>query len=289
MSKPLPDLTADPTVAAIIRRALREDIGSGDASTRALIPPRLRAFGQILARSNCTVSGAGVAIAVFRQLDPAMMCDILIPDGAPARPDAVILTLRGNAGKMLTAERLALNFMQRMTGIATLTAQFVERVKPYPVKILDTRKTTPTLRVFEKYAVRCGGGTNHRMGLFDMVLLKDNHRFLWRQAGVLDLAAAVRCCHETHLGLPIEVEVENLEDMKSALAEKPDWIMLDNMTLDDMRACVRFCDGRARIEASGGVTLERVAAIAATGVDAISIGALTHSAPAADLSLELSA
>jgi nicotinate-nucleotide pyrophosphorylase (carboxylating) len=289
MNKRLPDLASDPTVAATIRRALREDIGPGDATTRALVPPRLRAFGQILARSRCTVSGAGIAIAVFRQLDPAMVCDVLIPDGAQAGPDEVILTLRGNAGKMLTAERLALNFMQRMTGIASLTAQFVERVKPHPVRILDTRKTTPTLRVFEKYAVLCGGGTNHRMGLFDMVLLKDNHRFLWRQAGVLDLAAAVRRIRDTHPGLPIEVEVETLEDLKSALDEKPDWIMLDNMSLDDMRACVRVCDGRAKLEASGGVTLDRVAAIAATGVDAISIGALTHSAPAADLSLELSA
>jgi nicotinate-nucleotide pyrophosphorylase (carboxylating) len=289
MTNPLPDLASDPTVIAAIRRALREDIGSGDVTTRALIPPRLRAFGQIVARSACTVSGAGVAAAVFGLLDPAMVCDILVPDGSSAGPDDVILTLRGNAGKMLTAERVALNFMQRMTGMATLTAQFVERVKSHPVKILDTRKTTPTLRVFEKYAVRCGGGTNHRMGLYDMALLKDNHRFLWRQSGVLDLSAAVRRIRETHPGLPIEVEVENLADMNSVLEEKPDWIMLDNMSLDDMRACVRACAGRARLEASGGVTLERVAAIAATGVNAISIGALTHSAPSADLSLELSA
>ncbi len=289
MTVTLPDLAADPTVMATLRRALREDIGSGDATTRALIPPRLHAFGQILARSSCTVAGTGVARSVFRQLDQAMSCDILIPDGTQAGPGDVIMTLRGNAGKMLTAERVALNFMQRMTGIASLTAQFVDRVKPYRVKILDTRKTTPTLRVFEKYAVRCGGGTNHRMGLFDMGLLKDNHRFLWRQAGILDLAAAVRRIRETHPGLPIEVEVENLADMKTVLKEKPEWIMLDNMTLDDMRACVRIGDGQAKLEASGGVTLERVGAIAATGVDAISIGALTHSAPAADLSLELSA
>ncbi len=288
MKKPLPDLSADPTVAATIRRALREDIGAGDATTRSLVPPRLCAFGQILARTACTVSGGGVAAAVFRQLDPAVVCDILIPDGARADPDDVILNLRGNAGKILTAERVALNFMQRMTGIASLTAQFVDLVIPHPVQILDTRKTTPTLRVFEKYAVRCGGGSNHRMGLFDMVLLKDNHRFLWRQSGVLDLAAAIRRVRETHPGLPIEVEVENLADMKSVMAEKPDWIMLDNMSLDDMKACVRVCGGLCKLEASGNVTLKRVAAIAATGVDAISIGALTHSAPSADLSLELS-
>ena len=174
-----------------------------------------------------------------------------------------------------------------MTGIATMTARFVEAVKPHPTRILDTRKTTPTLRTFEKYAVRCGGGVNHRMGLYDMVLLKDNHRFLWKQGGTPDLAAAVRRVRETHPGLPIEVEVETLADLQSVLPEKPEWIMLDNMDLKTMRACVKACNGAVRLEASGGVTLDRVAAIAATGVDAISIGGLTHSAPAADLSLEL--
>lgn len=288
MTPVLPQLADDPAVLTLIRRALREDIGSGDATTRALVPPRLRATAQILARSACTVSGAGVAAAVFRTLDPDATCDIRVPDGKRAGPDDVVMTIGGNAGKLLTAERTALNFMQRMTGIATLTARFVEAVKPHAVRILDTRKTTPTLRVFEKYAVLCGGGTNHRMGLFDMVLLKDNHRFLWRQGGTLDLAAAVRRVRETQPGLPIEVEVENREDLQSALSEKPDWIMLDNMSLDDMKECVRLCAGRVKLEASGGVTLERIAAIAATGVDAISIGALTHSAPAADLSLELS-
>jgi nicotinate-nucleotide pyrophosphorylase (carboxylating) len=288
MNPLLPALTDDPAVRTVIRRALREDIGAGDATTRALVPPRLQAKAQILARSACFVSGASVAAAVFRELDPGVTCDILIPDGNRAGAGDVVMTIAGNAGKLLTAERTALNFMQRMTGIATLTARYVEAVKPHAVKILDTRKTTPTLRAFEKYAVLCGGGTNHRMGLFDMVLLKDNHRFLWRQGGTLDLAAAVRRVRETQPGLPIEVEVENREDLQSALSEKPDWIMLDNMSLDEMRACVLLCAGRVKLEASGGVTLERIAAIAATGVDAISIGALTHSAPAADLSLELS-
>jgi nicotinate-nucleotide pyrophosphorylase (carboxylating) len=235
------------------------------------------------------VAGAGIAAAVFRELDPGIQCDTAVPDGADAKADEVILTVRGNAGKLLTAERTALNFMQRMTGIATLTARFVERVKPNPVKILDTRKTTPMLRAFEKYAVLCGGGTNHRMGLYDMVLLKDNHRFLWKLGGTPDLAAAIRRVRLTHPGLPVEVEVETLPDLMAVLPEKPDWIMLDNMSLDDMRACVRACNGQCQLEASGGVTLDRIADIAATGVNAISIGALTHSAPAADLSMELTA
>jgi nicotinate-nucleotide pyrophosphorylase (carboxylating) len=289
MTTPLPDLSADPHVLTLIRRALREDIGNGDATTRALVPPRLKATAQIIARTACRIAGGGLAAAVFRELDPAIQCDTGVADGAAAKPDDVILTVRGNAGKILTAERTALNFMQRMTGIATLTARFVDQVKPYPVKILDTRKTTPTLRQLEKYAVLCGGGTNHRMGLYDMVLLKDNHRFLWRLGGTPNLAAAIRRVRLTHPGLPVEVEVESLADLLAVLPEKPDWIMLDNMSLDDMRDCVKACGGAVQLEASGGVTLERVNAIAATGINAISIGALTHSAPAADLSLELTA
>jgi nicotinate-nucleotide pyrophosphorylase (carboxylating) len=289
MTSPLPNIAADPHSLAVIRRALREDIGSGDATTRALVPFRLKATAQIIARTACRVAGAGIAAAVFRELDPGIQCDTAVPDGADAKADEVILTVRGNAGKLLTAERTALNFMQRMTGIATLTARFVERVKPNPVKILDTRKTTPMLRAFEKYAVLCGGGTNHRMGLYDMVLLKDNHRFLWKLGGTPDLAAAIRRVRLTHPGLPVEVEVETLPDLMAVLPEKPDWIMLDNMSLDDMRACVRACNGQCQLEASGGVTLDRIADIAATGVNAISIGALTHSAPAADLSMELTA
>jgi nicotinate-nucleotide pyrophosphorylase (carboxylating) len=289
MTPSLPDLANDPYVRTVIRRALREDIGNGDATTRALVPLRLKASAEILARTACRVAGGTIAAAIFRELDPGIQCDIGVPDGADAKADDVLLTLRGNAGKLLTAERTALNFMQRMTGIASLTARFVDQVKAYPVKILDTRKTTPTLRLFEKYAVLCGGGTNHRMGLFDMVLLKDNHRFLWRQGGTPDLAAAIRRVRLTHPDLPIEVEVETQADLLAVLPEKPDWIMLDNMSLDDMRACVKLGKGAVQLEASGGVSLERVAAIAATGVDAISIGALTHSAPAADLSLELSA
>jgi nicotinate-nucleotide pyrophosphorylase (carboxylating) len=287
MTDPLPPIADDPIVKAAVRRALREDIGAGDATTRALIPPRLKTEARLLARTACRVSGATVAAAVFRQLDPDVQIDIRTPDGRNAAPGETILVVKGYVAKILTAERTALNFMQRMTGIATLTARFTDLVKAFPVKILDTRKTTPTLRVFEKYAVLCGGGTNHRMGLYDMVLLKDNHRFLWKQGGTADLAGAVRRVRLTHPGLPIEVEVESLQDLMTVLPEKPDWIMLDNMSPDDMRACVQACNGAVKLEASGGITLEGVAAIAATGVDAISIGALTHSAPAADLSLEL--
>ena len=174
-----------------------------------------------------------------------------------------------------------------MTGIATLTRQYVDRVKPYGTAILDTRKTTPGLRFLEKYAVRCGGGTNHRFGLFDMILIKDNHRRIWTDERGGDLAAAVAAARAKCPGVAVEVEVESEADLLRALNARPEWIMLDNMSLRDMRRCVRVCAGRCRLEASGGVSLAAVARIAATGVDAISIGRLTHSAPAADLSLEL--
>jgi nicotinate-nucleotide pyrophosphorylase (carboxylating) len=228
-----------------------------------------------------------VAAAVFRQVDPGIVCHADVRDGQRVVRDQGLLRIEGPIRGILTGERTALNFMQRMTGIATRTRQFVDRVAPYGVKILDTRKTTPTLRVLEKYAVTCGGGTNHRMGLYDMVLIKDNHRRLWQAAGLSNLEGAVAAARTRFPGVPVEVEVESEEELRAALEGHPEWIMLDNMPPDRMRRCVEICAKRSRLEASGGVTLETVEAIAATGVDAISIGGLTHSAPAADLSLEL--
>ena len=288
MTEPRSDPVGDPAIRALIRRALRENLGrDGDLTTRALVAPRTRAIGRILARTACTVAGVSIAESVFQRLDPRAVFERHAADGATVKPDSPILTIRGRAAALLTAERTALNLMQRMTGIATLTARFVDAVRPYPVRILDTRKTTPTLRALEKYAVRCGGGTNHRMGLFDMALLKDNHRFLWSTTDTPDLAAAVRRVRARFPATPIEVEVESLDEFRAVLPERPDWIMLDNMSLDLMRECVRCNGGTVQLEASGGVTLGRVHDIAATGVNAISIGALTHSAPAADLSMEL--
>ncbi len=281
------NLLDQPEIRTILRRALREDIGSGDATTQALVPPRRNARAHLVCRTDCTVAGTTVAAEIFRLLDPRIETEIRIPDGAHAHAGDVLLTLRGRAAAILTAERTALNFLQRMTGIATLTARFVEAVRPLPTLILDTRKTTPTLRAFEKYAVRCGGGSNHRMGLYDMALLKDNHRMLWRNQGRGGLADAVAAIRKRFPQLPVEVEVETLDEFLAVLPATPEWILLDNMSLDLMRECVRRKVSAVRLEASGNVTLERAPAIAATGVDAISIGALTHSAPAADLSLEV--
>ena len=276
-----------PGVCELIARALAEDVGTGDVTTLSVIPANVTGRAVILARGPCTVAGVDVARAVFAQVEPGLTCEARVRDGSQAHADEVLIAIHGPIRGILTGERVALNFMQRMTGIATRTRQFVEKVKAYDVRILDTRKTTPTLRVLEKYAVTCGGGTNHRMGLYDMVLIKDNHRRLWQQAGISNLAGAVEAARAKFPGIPVEVEVESEEELRDALRAEPEWILLDNMTPDRLARCVAVAAGPARLEASGGVTLDSVEAIAATGVDAISIGGLTHSAPAADLSLEL--
>jgi nicotinate-nucleotide pyrophosphorylase (carboxylating) len=280
-------IATNPVVLDLIRRALEEDVGPGDVTTLALVPEVLVGKARILSRGHYVAAGLEVAVEVFRQVNPAIRCRVEVRDGEGVVPDQNLLTIEGPVRGILTGERTALNFAQRMTGIATRTRQFVDKVSSHKVKILDTRKTTPTLRLLEKYAVVCGGGTNHRMGLFDMVLIKDNHRRLWQAAGVTNLKGAVEVTRTRFPGVPVEVEVESEEELRDALQAKPEWVMLDNMPVGLMRRCVEICDGRCRLEASGGVTLETVEAMAATGVDAISIGGLTHSAPAADLSLEL--
>jgi nicotinate-nucleotide pyrophosphorylase (carboxylating) len=212
----------------------------------------------------------------------------VVPDGRDVAPGGTVLTIRGKAASILVAERTALNFMQRMCGIATLTSRFVEAVKEYGTLILDTRKTTPNLRLFEKYAVACGGGTNHRFGLYDRVLVKDNHRRLWQGGDPDRLDLAVAAARKAYPALAVEIEVESVAECRSALRGKPEWIMLDNMGCDMMRECVALCKGVSKTEASGGITLGRAREVAATGVDAISLGCLTHSAPSVDLSLEWS-
>lgn len=280
-------ISSNPVVRDLIRRALAEDIGTGDVTTLSVVPESSRGRAVILSRGNYVSSGLDVAATVFAAVDSSLHCLFLVADGDAVYPDQALMTIEGGIRGILTGERTALNFMQRMTGIASRTREFVDKVKPYGTRILDTRKTTPTLRILEKYAVTCGGGTNHRMGLYDMVLIKDNHRRLWQEAGISNLAGAVAAARECFPGIPVEVEVESLEDLRDALRAKPEWIMLDNMDTVRMRECVSICAGQAKLEASGGVTLASVEAIAATGVDAISIGGLTHSSPAADLSLEL--
>lgn len=286
--KPVNDISGEEGVLAAIRRALEEDIGSGDATTLALVPADTIVEAVILARREYVIAGGGVASRVFAEVSPACAVEHVVPDAECAGCGATVMRVRGPAQAILTAERTALNFMQRLTGIASLTAAFVGKVRPWQTAILDTRKTTPGLRALEKYAVRCGGGQNHRFGLFDRVLIKDNHRRFWagpEAESRLDLA--VEAARGRYPGLEIEVEVENDDELLSALKGRPQWILLDNMAPADMARCVRICAGRAKTEASGGITLDNVAEVARTGVDAISLGCLTHSAPAADLSLEI--
>ena len=290
------DLMESTRVRAAIRSALDEDLysaseaGSGewcDATSEALVDPLAEATGEIHPKGrDCVVAGACVAREVFKMVDPQVEVEILIPDGSIARSGEKILVFKGKARSILAAERTALNFMQRMCATATLTRSFVDAVRPYGTIILDTRKTTPGLRAFEKYAVLCGGGENHRMGMYDRVLMKDNHRRLWRGGNPDELDKAVEEARKHFPALAVEVEVESIRECQSALKARPEWIMLDNMTCDDMRQCVELCKGISKTEASGGITLDRAKEVAETGVTAISLGCLTHSAGSIDLSLE---
>jgi len=265
----------------IVRRALAEDLGWGDVTTDATIPPELRAKGVIIAKSPCVIAGLDVAAEVFLQLDPGCVFDRRKKDGDRCAPGDVVAEVRGAAAPMLTAERTALNFLQRLSGIATLTRRFVDAAGG-EITVLDTRKTTPTLRALEKYAVRAGSGTNHRAGLDDGILIKDNHI---RLAG--SVAEAVKLMKADDPEMPIEVEAQSLEQVDEALAEGIDILLVDNLPTDVIREAVTRARGRAKVEISGGVTLERMPELAKTGANYVSIGALTHSAPAADLSFEL--
>ena len=279
-------IAEEPAVQEIIRRALDEDIGSGDASSLAVVDQHDRCRGRIVSRGGFALAGLDVAAHVFRRVDAAITASCLCSDGDIVEREQIVMEIAGPARGVLTAERTALNFLQRLTGIATTTRLYVEHVRESGAAILDTRKTTPTLRILEKYAVRCGGGENHRMGLFDRIMLKDNHLAHWRKHNAGDLSDMICSARDAYPDLAIEVEVETVEDCARVSAAAPEWILLDNMTIDQLRDCVKICDGRSRLEASGGITFETVAAVAATGVDAISIGALTHSSAWADFSLE---
>jgi nicotinate-nucleotide pyrophosphorylase (carboxylating) len=272
--------------AELVRREIERDLGPGDATSEALIDPARAAVGRIVAREACRVSGVPAARLAFACLDPDVSFDERLRDGEDAAPGDVLAEVRCRARALLGAERTALNLLQRMSGIATATRAYAEIARPFGVDILDTRKTLPGMRALEKYAVRCGGGVNHRMGLFDMAMIKDNHRALAADAG-RSLADAVRAVRAAAPGMPVEVEVETEDELGDALRAAPDWILLDNMAPDRMRVCVERIGGRCRVEASGGIDLHTLEAAARTGVDAISVGALTHSARAVDLSLEV--
>lgn len=290
------DVMRYPRAQAAVRLALDEDLADVrlvksepwcDSTSLALVDPAAVATGEIYSKgTGCTVAGATVARAVLKAVDPKVQVKILQPDGSVVKPGEPILVFRGKARSILAAERTALNFMQRMCATATLTAKFVAAVKRYGTQILDTRKTTPGLRVFEKYAVTCGGGVNHRLGMYDRILMKDNHRRLWKGGDPDQLDEAVRAARKRFPKLDVEVEVESVRECQSALKAKPEWIMLDNMSCADMKTCVKLCRGISKTEASGGITLERAKEVAATGVTAISLGCLTHSAGSIDLSLE---
>jgi nicotinate-nucleotide pyrophosphorylase (carboxylating) len=266
-----------------VRRALEEDVGTGDITTEATIPAARRARGVFLVKTECTLAGLDVAFEAFRQLDPSVQLRAMVRDGSQCAAGAEVGEVVGRARALLTAERTALNFLQRLSGIATRTQQFVKAAGGR-ITILDTRKTTPTLRALEKYAVAIGGGTNHRPGLYDAFLIKDNHV---RIAG--GVRAAVAQARASRPGAPVEIEAQTLEEVDEALDAGADIILADNMTLDEIRETVRRNRGRAKIEVSGGVSLDRIAELATTGADFVSAGALTHSAPAVDISFEIEA
>jgi len=275
-------LTLHPDIIASIRRALDEDIGPGDATSNSIIPPDATLKARIIAKQNGVIAGLDVTAAIFRMVDETICFCAHVNDGAYVTSSLLLAEVVGPARSLLTAERVALNFLGRMSGIATLTRQFVDAVAGTKAVILDTRKTAPGLRMADKLAVRLGGGENHRIGLYDMILIKDNHIDF---AG--SLAEAVQRARAAHSGLKIEVEARTLDDVEVALALGVDRLLLDNMSLEMMRQAVEMNAGRAKLEASGNVTLDTVRAIAETGVDYISSGALTHSAKAFDVSMKV--
>jgi nicotinate-nucleotide pyrophosphorylase (carboxylating) len=267
--------------------ALREDIGEGDITTKLMVPENARARARVEAREKAVIAGTLPAAEVFRRVDPQLKVSIALTDGTTVLGGETILEIIGPARSILTAERAALNFLQRLSGVATLTRAFVEAVGKNPAKIMDTRKTTPGLRALEKAAVVAGGGINHRFGLFDMILVKDNHHVA--QPDLARIAAAIREAKLRNPSTQVEVEADSLERVRALIQiEEIDVILLDNMETSEMREAIALGRNRkVKFEASGGVNLRTVRRIAATGVDFISVGALTHSAPAIDLSLEL--
>ena len=279
------ELSAD-EIQRAVRAALAEDIGPGDVTTLATVPESATMCAEMVAREPLVLAGLAFAMAAFRELDHELVIAPHARDADSCDRGETLLRVNGPARAILTAERVALNFVQRLSGVATLTAQFVEQVKGTQAKILDTRKTTPGWRRFEKYAVKCGGGTNHRVGLFDLVLIKDNHLAALRHEQPNAITAAVQRARAAYPELKVEVEADTLEQVRQAVEARADIILLDNMSLPDLRAAVALVGESAQTEASGGVTLQTVRAIAGTGVNFISVGAITHSARAVDIALD---
>ena len=280
--KQVPFEPLDPGIyRELVRRALAEDFGWGDVTTEGVIDAQLKARAVILAKSPCVIAGLDIASEAFRQMDPGVAITVHHGDGSWCEPGTIVAEYQGHASSLLTAERTALNFLQRLSGTATLTRRFVEAAAGRIV-VLDTRKTTPLLRALEKYAVRAGGAVNHRSGLDDGILIKDNHVRL--AGGVVNAVTRMR---KKTREMATEVEAQSLQQVDDALAAGADIVLLDNLSTPDIMAAVQKCRGRAKTEISGGVTLARMPELAATGADYVSIGALTHSAPAVDLSFEI--
>lgn len=271
----------------VVAAALREDLPWGDLTTESLFPEALAARGEVMAKKPGVIAGLPVLEVVFRQLSPEVRVRLEVAEGAEVERGQVVAVVEGDGRAMLAGERVALNFLSHLSGIATLTRRYVQAVAGLPCRIVDTRKTTPGLRVLQKYAVRVGGGANHRFGLSDGVLVKDNHLAMLKRQGVSLRQALERLRARVPHGIRIQVEVTDVDQVREAVEAGADALLFDNMDLQTLRQAVARCRGRVLTEASGGITLETVRAVAETGVDLISVGALTHSAPALDLSLEV--
>ena len=280
-------MLVDAQIEEIVTRALAEDLGQGDITTKALISDDQQGTAFIVAKEKGILAGIDVAEKVFHKVDPELKIDVLLEDGSSVKAGDVIARVEGKIASILKAERVVLNFLQRLSGIASQTKHYIEAVKGLPVRITDTRKTTPGLRILEKYAVRVGGGENHRMNMGDAILIKDNHILALRSLGFSLKDIVARAQRNNSTLLSVEVEVKTVQEAMEAADAEVDIIMLDNMNLEDMRTTVKIIHGRVLIEASGGITLDKVRAVAETGVDIISVGALTHSVKALDINLEL--
>ena len=276
-------------IEEVIERALAEDLGQGDVTTAALISMHQPGVGFIVIKEEGVLAGIGLTKQVFQRVDPQLEVELLLEDGARVKPGSKAAKVTGSFASILKGERVALNFLQRLSGIASETSRYVESVHGLPVRIMDTRKTTPGLRSLEKYAVRIGGGQNHRMSLGDGILIKDNHLAALRNQGLNIKEILAKARQNAPQRLVVEVEVGTVQEALEAVEAGADIVMLDNMDIEDMREAVKSIHGRALVEASGGITLDNVRAVAETGVDSISIGALTHSVKALDIGLELQA
>lgn len=275
-----------PSISALIRAAITEDVGTGDVTSFYFTPETSQSQAEIVAREPGIVSGAEIAVTVFKEIDPALEVGVCIPDGSPFERGSILMKAAGSTRSLLTAERTALNFLQRLCGVATQTRKYVDAVKPHPVQVWDTRKTTPGWRLLEKNAVKHGGGTNHRMGLYDHAMVKDNH--LAANGDLTALQAAIHKLRAERPGVRIQLEAATLKQVADFLTlDGVEMLLLDNMTPDQQREAVKLVNGKLWLEASGGITLDTIKNVAATGVNAISVGALTHSARALDLALDL--